>query len=53
MARTRARPSASAGNKGGSGWVSSKYSMIASDWVSASPSSVSKLGVRPCGLVAR
>ncbi len=34
MARTRARPSASAGRSGGSGWVSSRYSMIASDWVS-------------------
>jgi hypothetical protein len=38
-ARTRARPGASAGSSGGSGWVSSRYSMIASDCVSVcSPS---------------
>ena len=39
-ARTRARPSASAGSSGGSGWVSSRYSMIASDCV------ISRVAVR-------
>ena len=33
-ARTRARSAGSGGSSGGSGRVSSRYSMIASDWVS-------------------
>ena len=37
--RTRARPMASAGSSGVCGWVSSRYSMMASDWpMTASPS---------------
>ena len=53
MARTLARSSASAGNSGGSGWMSSRYSMIASDWVSTSPLESSSAGTRICGLMAR
>ena len=36
-ARTLARRCGSVGSSGGCGWVSSRYSMIASDWVSISP----------------
>ena len=37
---------------GGSGWVSSSHSMIASDWVMTAPVSCS-VGTSPCGLIFR
>ena len=54
--RRRARAHAGKGpfgSSGGFGWVSSSHSMIASDWVSTRPSSVSSVGSKPCGLSAR
>jgi uracil-DNA glycosylase family 4 len=51
-ARTRARPAASAGSSGTCGKRSSRYSRIASDWVSACPS-CSRVGTSCCGLSAR
>ena len=50
--RTRARPTGSAGNIGGLGCVSSRYSRIAIDWVSTSPESSTKAGTSFCGLMA-
>ena len=44
-ARTFARPNASAGSSGRSGWTSSRYSMMAMDWLRCSPSTT-KLGTR-------
>src|SRR5688572_4688092 len=52
MERTRARSSGSAGSSGGCGWRSFRYSMIASDCDSTTPSTASA-GIRPCGLSAR
>ena len=44
---------ASPGGAAARGAFSSRYSMIASDWVSTSPSSVTSTGTRPCGFNAR
>ncbi len=52
MERTRARSSAARGSSGGSGWVSSRYSMMASDWPSTAPPS-SSAGTSPWGFFAR
>ncbi len=50
--RTRARPSASAGSSGGSGCVSSRYSMMARDWpMTASPST--SVGTSAVGFTLR
>src|SRR6478609_8070928 len=51
--RTRARPRASFGSSGGVGWVSSRYSMMASDWNSVVPSSSTSAGSAICGLTFR
>ncbi len=51
-ARTRARPAASAGSSGTCGNRSSRYSRIASDWVSTWPS-CSSVGTSCCGLSPR
>src|SRR5215831_9318362 len=50
--RTQARAKGSAGNSGGSGCVSSRYSRIASDWNSLTPPSI-KVGTTICGLITR
>ena len=49
----RAQVIASAGKSGGSGWISSRYSMIASDCSSTSPVESASAGTRFCGLMAR
>src|SRR5258705_7631264 len=43
----------SAGSKGGEGYFSSRYSMIASDWNSVVPSSSTSAGSAICGLTRR
>jgi len=52
-ARARARPDASAGNSGGSGYVSSRYSTIASDCTSGGLSPSINVGTTVSGLSAR
>jgi hypothetical protein len=42
-----------AGKSGGCGWVSSRYSMIASDWNSTGPSPSMSAGSTICGLTLR
>src|SRR5947207_13163958 len=49
--RTQARAAAPAGNSGGSGYVSSRYSRIASDWKSFTSPSIS-VGTTICGFSA-
>ena len=50
--RTHARDAGSFGNSGGSGYFSSRYSRIASDWNSLASPSIS-VGTTICGLTAR
>jgi hypothetical protein len=50
--RIRARSFGEPGSSGGSGWTSSRYSMIAIDWPSRWPSST-RVGTSACGLIVR
>ena len=52
MARTRARSAGDPGSSAGAGWVSSRYSAMASDCVSAVPSSSTRTGTRDAGFRA-